>query len=162
MEKADWDDWWPRWVWVGECFFWYQLTRVVPDKFHRAVKWLRVCVLSSLLVGAVELWALSEEKDCLGSLVKSMEHDDIVSSVFVNSSVTKFVSSGYDKTWVPQLGRLSLSVALSYQTFNVYLCFVTAFSITTLQRSLLWYTCVCCVFHHSLIAYPSPHLTKAP
>jgi len=29
---------------VGECFFWYRLTRVVPDKFHRAVKWLRVCV----------------------------------------------------------------------------------------------------------------------
>jgi len=30
---------------VGECFFWYRLTRVVPDKFHRAVKWLCVCVL---------------------------------------------------------------------------------------------------------------------
>jgi len=28
---------------VGECFFWYRLTRVVPDKFHRAVK--RLCVL---------------------------------------------------------------------------------------------------------------------
>jgi len=26
------DDWWPRQVWVGECFFWYQLTRVVLDK----------------------------------------------------------------------------------------------------------------------------------
>jgi len=29
---------------VGECFFWYRLTRVFPDKFHRAVKWLCVCV----------------------------------------------------------------------------------------------------------------------
>jgi len=29
---------------VGECFFWYRLTRVVPDKFHRAVKRLCVCV----------------------------------------------------------------------------------------------------------------------
>jgi len=27
---------------VGECFFWYRLTRVFPDKFHRAVK--RLCV----------------------------------------------------------------------------------------------------------------------
>jgi len=27
---------------VGECFFWYRLTRVVPDNFHRAVK--RLCV----------------------------------------------------------------------------------------------------------------------
>ena len=29
---------------VGECFFWYRLTRVVPDKFHRAVKRLCLCV----------------------------------------------------------------------------------------------------------------------
>jgi len=28
---------------VGECFFWYRLTRVVPDKFHRAVKRLCEC-----------------------------------------------------------------------------------------------------------------------
>jgi len=28
---------------VDECFFWNQLTRVVPDKIHRAVKWLCVC-----------------------------------------------------------------------------------------------------------------------
>jgi len=44
MEKADRDDWWPWWVWVGECFFWYRLTRVVPDKIQRAVKRLCVCV----------------------------------------------------------------------------------------------------------------------
>ena len=30
---------------MGECFFWYQLTRVVPDKIQRAVKWLCVCVI---------------------------------------------------------------------------------------------------------------------
>ena len=23
---------WPGWVWAGECFFWYQPTRVIPDK----------------------------------------------------------------------------------------------------------------------------------
>ena len=33
---------------VGECFFWYRLTRVFPDKFHRAVKRLCVCVCSLL------------------------------------------------------------------------------------------------------------------
>jgi len=27
----------------GECFFWYRLTRVVPNKIWRAVKWLYVC-----------------------------------------------------------------------------------------------------------------------
>ena len=26
------DVWWSGWVWVGECFFWYRPTRVVPDK----------------------------------------------------------------------------------------------------------------------------------
>jgi len=31
---------------VGECFFWYRLTLVFPDKFHRAVKRLCVCVCS--------------------------------------------------------------------------------------------------------------------
>jgi len=30
-------------TWVGECFFWCRLTRVVPDKIHRAVKLLCVC-----------------------------------------------------------------------------------------------------------------------
>jgi len=35
---------------VGECFFWYRLTRVFPDKFHRAVKRLCcVCVCSSVI-----------------------------------------------------------------------------------------------------------------
>ena len=26
------DIWWSGWVWVGECFFWYRPTRVVPHK----------------------------------------------------------------------------------------------------------------------------------
>jgi len=28
---------------MAKCAFWYQLTRVVPDKVQRAVKWLCVC-----------------------------------------------------------------------------------------------------------------------
>jgi len=31
---------------MAKCTFWYRLIRVVPDKVHRAVKWLCVCVLS--------------------------------------------------------------------------------------------------------------------
>jgi len=55
---------------------------------------------SLLLValGAVELWELSEEKDCLASVTKPVEHDDVVSSVSVSSSVAKFVSAAYDRT----------------------------------------------------------------
>ena len=33
---------------VGECFFWYRLTRVFPDKFLRAVK--RLCVVCVCVV----------------------------------------------------------------------------------------------------------------
>ena len=37
MDRCKWrkvikDVWWSRWVRVGECFFWYRPTRVVPDK----------------------------------------------------------------------------------------------------------------------------------
>jgi len=42
------DGWWPWELWVGNCFFWYRLTRVALDKTHRAVK-LYVCVLSKCL-----------------------------------------------------------------------------------------------------------------
>jgi len=43
---------------VGECFFWYRLTRVVPDKFHRAVKRLCVCVFERFIVSIVWLTLL--------------------------------------------------------------------------------------------------------
>ena len=39
---------------VGECFFWYRLTRVVPYKIHRAVKRLCVCVCCGLDAGDYE------------------------------------------------------------------------------------------------------------
>ena len=36
MDRSRWrklinDGWWSGWVWVGECFFWYRPTRVVPN-----------------------------------------------------------------------------------------------------------------------------------
>ena len=44
---------WSGWVWVGECFFWYRPTRVVPDK-----RPLNGCVCSSLQTHTVPsvLW----------------------------------------------------------------------------------------------------------
>jgi len=44
MEEADRDIWWPRWVWVGKCFFWYRLTQVVPDKIQSRKTVVCVCV----------------------------------------------------------------------------------------------------------------------
>ena len=44
---------------VGECFFWYRLTRVFPDKFHRAVKRLCVvCVMWLSYVKEIKMLAL--------------------------------------------------------------------------------------------------------
>jgi len=34
---------------MAKCTFWYQLTRVVPDKVQRVVKWLCVCCVLQLL-----------------------------------------------------------------------------------------------------------------
>jgi len=36
--------WWPRWVQVGECFFWYRLIWVIPDKIHRESRKTVLCV----------------------------------------------------------------------------------------------------------------------
>jgi len=44
---------------VGECFFWYRLTRVVLDKFHRAVKRLCVCVCVCVVVVVVVVAAVT-------------------------------------------------------------------------------------------------------
>jgi len=33
---------------MGECFFWYRLTRVFPDKILSVVKWLCVCVCACM------------------------------------------------------------------------------------------------------------------
>jgi len=47
---------------VGECFFWYRLTRVVPDKFHRAVKTVVcVCVCAEYIVGIGSSLAFQED-----------------------------------------------------------------------------------------------------
>ena len=48
-------------------FFWYRLTRVFPDKFHRAVKRLCcVCVwrVSDQEVGPNKTWREVVQKDC--------------------------------------------------------------------------------------------------
>ena len=48
---------------VGECFFWYRLTRVFPDKFHRAVK--RLCVFH---------WVITHDggSQCVGGMISGI------------------------------------------------------------------------------------------
>ena len=55
---------------VGECFFWYRLTRVFPDKFHRAVKRLCVCVcdiLSNILSSIMAAYYQVDDDDFIRS-----------------------------------------------------------------------------------------------
>jgi len=66
------DDWWPWHVWVGECFFWYLVTQVVPDKIQRAIKWLCVCVCMCVWV-----WV------CVCYFYSSCDHELSIRSVTV-------------------------------------------------------------------------------
>lgn len=45
--------------------------------------------------GSIEVWELSVEKDSIGCVGRAVEHDSIVSTVSVNSDVSKFVSADY-------------------------------------------------------------------
>ena len=47
---------------VGECFFWYRLNRVVPDKFHRAIKRLCVCVCVCVSVCIADFDGLNSDR----------------------------------------------------------------------------------------------------
>jgi len=52
---------------VGECFFWYRLTRVFPDKFHRAVKRLCVvCVTVKKNFFSIAKQMVKERQDIMG------------------------------------------------------------------------------------------------
>ena len=50
MDRSRWrklkDVWWSRWMWVGECYFWYRLARVVQYKgLLNSCVCVRVCVI---------------------------------------------------------------------------------------------------------------------
>ena len=47
---------WPGWVWVGECFFWYRPTRVVPDKRPLNCCCCCLCVLQPCCYHCVQWW----------------------------------------------------------------------------------------------------------
>jgi len=52
--------------------------------------------------GAIEVWELSNEKDSLGCVARTVEHDNIVSAVSVNANSSKFISADHNgcvKVW---------------------------------------------------------------
>jgi len=69
---------------VGECFFWYRLTRVFPDKFHRAVKRLCVCVLNGYIcITDFILWSSFR----LSQIIQKQTFDDIWSKLFTGQKI---------------------------------------------------------------------------
>jgi len=63
---------------MAKCAFWYQLTRVVPDKVQIAVKWLCVC-LCFQLPSAVLLCMV----DCQNAAISLYNAEQYHSSFFV-------------------------------------------------------------------------------
>jgi len=84
---------------VGECFFWYQLTWVVPDKIHRVVKWLCVCVSRTIIPTRKRIWQVfTAEPVSLHNAAKNMIVDKYVKpSCFINAQdvqeITDFTKS---------------------------------------------------------------------
>jgi len=70
------DVWWTGWVCVGECFFWYRPTRVVPDKGP-----LNGCVCVIYFFTILYAW------QALG-----LRRDDTFSTTMLNNSVEQLVS----------------------------------------------------------------------
>jgi len=70
---------WSGWVWVGECFFWYRLTRVVPDK-----RPLNGCVCVCVCVVAVEQ---------SNQLIVVDESSELVTGIVTQSDILQYLIS---------------------------------------------------------------------
>jgi len=101
---------------LGECFFWYPLTQVVPEKTQTAVKWLCVCVVNrqNQATGHAtqHTWCLSQSRiNSEGCDRKGIQHenggdygdggtdtlDEVASSPIISASAS-VISSLYHKT----------------------------------------------------------------
>ena len=54
--------------------------------------------LHEMCTGGIALWELQDENKVFGMLSSACEHDDMTSSVSVNSDSTQFLSASYDYT----------------------------------------------------------------
>jgi len=127
---------------VGECFFWYRLTRVVPDKFHRAVKWLCVCVsvqISKHLVTTV-------------GVTKSFQRRLILVTCWSHSASSSVYSAVVDWAWGNVVryyeSGISVSALLSFYArqhicysaymlwpFRLSVCLSVRLSVTRVDQS---------------------------
>ena len=85
---------------VGECFFWYRLTRVFPDKFHRAVKRLCVCVCVCVHVCVCM---------CVCICVYMCDYQNLLYAVYiVYNAVIVFLHTSQEIGWEEQLQNIDL------------------------------------------------------
>jgi len=72
---------------VGECFFWYRLTRVFPDKFHRAVK--RLCCV----VCSGTTWVSHHQKEMIEWQGLQLNHMQIIICILFHTGNNASISS---------------------------------------------------------------------
>ena len=140
--ETDRDDLWPRWEWVGECFFWYWLTRVVPDKIQRAVK--RLCLYIVRITSGSQYRINTVGHIVLVQLVQflsSTMNDRMKSSIF-----SDFLNCAGDvEEWIAALSDITSSAlqAMIYMAccyrYNLW-CHCTACILALVERCRTTYT----------------------
>ena len=118
---------------VGECFFWYRLTRVFPDKFHRAVKRLCVCC-----VWLPQRTATLDKIRSISILRKTTQRWNIVIRIFLyclpllTIYCLKFTSAFYPQLSMPLITEPCYYPSIwSMGGVSCVFCSVTVFSIGT-------------------------------
>ena len=90
---------------VGECFFWYWLTRVFPDKFHRAVKRL-LCVCQCCCVVVCQLPAEEAADSSCAASQLTCDHSAVTDHVCASSvvnGITHWPCTRHDKGCADEL-----------------------------------------------------------
>ena len=115
---------------MGECFFWYWLTRVVPDKFHRAVKRSCVCVCVCVCVCACLVMSFRLLRSCakLFSSCNPVLHQLTMSSVHSLHGLPFFVPST-----VPNIRVQKIKSAMFNTNFVSHCC--KSFTLTGISRA---------------------------
>jgi len=164
MEEADTDIWWPRWMWVGEWFFWYRLTRVAPDIIQRAIKRLCVCVCFILALSLGFILSFLPYLSCYCYLFHDFKttttswhwiayHADVPLGNSSLPAVAWMHAVGLALTLMSCLKRVTASTNSSYSVCAcvcVHCTFVLLSCCMLLKQQLCWLEHVICVKENCL------------
>ena len=129
------DVWWSGWVWVGECFFWYWPTWVVPDQ-----RPLNGCVCVCVCAAQkYQKWLIA----CCLSLFDLMH-------TLHRKSYCHFSRC----TWISWLSQFSFMITLGYKWTHVNYCTLLKLFIMP-HSSYSWH-------QRHLLCYRAVHLSVHP